>query len=92
MSKCIKCECELKRDEHGTVYQGGTFFISFGYGSDYDQLPCGIPEEVELSKAEKLATCAEVRGFICDRCFEKHVDLLEGYKVTTEKPVWERIV
>lgn len=95
MVKCMMCRKELEYDDHGLVMDGGFAVISFHYGSRHDQLigfenhPSGYspPENAR----EKLLGCQEVRGYICDDCFENNLDLFEGYNtVRTTKE--ERVV
>jgi hypothetical protein len=79
MPKCLLCKKELEVNECGPS-DGGCAIISFGYGSRHDQIGYSNPPEGAL---DKMLSCDEIRCVICDDCFEKNLDLFEGYRIKT---------
>lgn len=84
---CLKCEKELLV-EGSTVYDGMTLdFNKAGYGSRYDDLGVGHhlfdKDPENLTRLEKALTANVVEAFLCDDCFEKHIDKFRIYKIVT---------
>lgn len=92
MPRCLVCEKELrheamkvdKPDHLGRtrynhppiVYDAGEVQVSFSYGSNHDQGGSGYEPKTPI---EKLLSCHEIRGYLCDDCFEKKLHLFEGW-------------
>lgn len=106
--KCLKCEKELERcpDSTGNVNDAGYMDVSFHWGSRHDMCrgfeggkyrerrwaeEHHAPDSQEY-KRSLLLTCDLVQAYICDDCFEKHLDLFEGYDKEHPLPPKEKRV
>lgn len=88
--KCLKCEKELYIGDCNIV-DAGYMEISFHYGSRHDQcLGSAKPKRPQYkegdvipkkSRLQGLLASDKIQSYICDECFEKHLDLFEGYSV-----------
>ena len=94
--RCIICDkqIELLEGSSGNLKNAGMLKAYFGYGSDHDQLGAQgyLPEPVD--RLTRLLRCDEVVAYICDSCFEKKIELFEGFdikrSVRREKVEWQR--
>lgn len=79
--KCLCCEKVLGEMYAGresfTPEDGGRMMVSFGYGSRHDQGGSGPA----VTPIDKLLNCNEIEAYICDDCFEKKFDLMNGFSV-----------
>jgi hypothetical protein len=95
--KCLKCERELKILEptSSNIDDGGDMEVTFHYGSRHDMC-LGFSGRKTMhsgdSRLGKLLSCDVVRAYICDDCFEKHVDLFQGFDVIRPRPEEKKIV
>jgi hypothetical protein len=95
MSHCLVCEKELPREKDGIHYGCGLLTIEMPYGSKFDQLgykSIPVPEDSAPDFREiMLLGSDEIRGYICDDCFEKKMKFLEGFEIKSERK-WEQII
>lgn len=83
---CLVCE-KILDIKQGSVMDGGRCNVSFGYGSQHDQ----IGAIYGLSDIDNLLLCNRIIAYICDECFDKKSTLFEGYKIT-KKTTLSRII
>lgn len=96
--KCLKCEKELKILEPTTsnIDDGGDLNVSFHYGSRHDMC-LGYKGRKEMHSGEdrraKLLSCDHIQAYICDDCFEKHIELFDGYNNPEDtRREWVKVV
>jgi len=87
---CLKCEKEL-RIEGSTVHEGVILDMSSGYGSRFDELDAWNfeKETSDLTRIEKAMLAQLRRAFLCDDCFEKHIDKFKLYRIESTSTVEE---
>lgn len=96
--KCLKCEkpMSMMKDMEKNPDDGGEMVVSFHYGSRHDMC-LGMPERLarhDKAKTyrERLLFCDQIRAYICDDCFEKHIDLFQGWQVIRQAPIEKQLV
>ncbi len=83
--KCLKCEKEIvfMHDMPGNPDDAGEMDVSFHYGSRHDM--ClgfgGRKMRPAPTLRDKLLNCDVIRAYVCDNCFDKHIDLFDGFDV-----------
>jgi hypothetical protein len=89
MPKCFKCERDLEfefgRDDEANsspIGGGGFLEASFHWGSRHDQGGenwRNPRRHKDPSRLGRMLQCDKIQGYICDDCFERHLDLFDGY-------------
>jgi hypothetical protein len=97
--KCLKCEKELKFLENSSsnIDDGGDLNVSFHYGSRHDMC-LGFSGRKMIHKdgedrRARLLSCDHIQAYICDDCFEQHIELFDGYDNPEEpRKGWVKVV
>ena len=96
--KCFKCERDLSvlSEMPSNPDGAGEFVLSFHYGSEWDQMGdwVGRPSapDPDLPRHQNLLRCSQIRGYVCDRCFEAAHHLLDGWVVERSRPTERKVV
>lgn len=91
--QCFKCEKPLQMmpDMPTNPDDAGEFVLSFHYGSRHDQCYGFEGRKAYLTQTEPVSRCRQleasdqIRGYVCDDCFEKFAHLLDGWDVKTTR-------
>lgn len=83
---CLVCDKELEYTpgpgHTGNVHDAGFMLVTFHYGSRHDQR-LGYEGRKTMNDNEtdlqQLLNCDQIETFICDDCFEKKLDKMNGY-------------
>jgi hypothetical protein len=70
------------------IDNAGFIEVSFHYGSRHDQMKGWHDKSVSRldtsTPLKKILASDRIQGYICDGCFEEHIDLFEGWRIERE--------